>query len=69
VALWKEEITRYMIEQQFVRYRDVDMFLLCPEYGLVGAIWHHGTPTGNQLASIVEQKSLPIPGLEPGYPA
>jgi hypothetical protein len=47
VALWKEEITRYVIEQQFVRYRDVDMFLSCPEYGLRGAIWHHGTPTGN----------------------
>jgi hypothetical protein len=27
VALWKQEITRYMIEEQFVRYGDVDIFL------------------------------------------
>jgi hypothetical protein len=29
VALWKvEEITRYMIEQQFVRYRDEYIFMM-----------------------------------------
>jgi hypothetical protein len=37
VALWKEEITPYMIEHQFVRFRDVDIFYDALNTGSRGA--------------------------------